>query len=271
MQNHKTRIVCLTQIAATFLAAMTGLHVVKAYGQVIPLQNATATFTQPHEYLVDLWAPSHTIDGIIIGDHTSWAVYDYVDPPVGLKAQTIVWETVANADPVDGQLRFNLYHGDTIPILQHSLGCFRLSYTTDDRSQFADGLQNGGDVTANWTVINPDSAQSSGGETILLRGDGSLLVVGGPYYTPTYPTYTVDASIHASGITGFRLEALNDPSLPFGGPGREPTAGNFHLSEFVVSAVPEPPGCAVAACVGLVGLALSRRFWPRRQAGNGCL
>src|SRR5262249_47112084 len=38
------------------------------------------------------------------------------------------------------------------------------------------------------------------------------------------------------GITGIRLEALTDPSLPFNGPGREPLNGNFHVAEFTVSA-----------------------------------
>ena len=47
----------------------------------------------------------------------------------------------------------------------HFLGCFRISATTDARNEFADGLANGGDVAANWTILDPTSVTSTGGET----------------------------------------------------------------------------------------------------------
>ena len=39
-----------------------------------------------------------------------------------------------------------------------------------------------------------------------------------------------------SPITGIRLEVLEDPSLPFNGPGRQPTNGNFVLTELMLHA-----------------------------------
>ena len=39
-----------------------------------------------------------------------------------------------------------------------------------------------------------------------------------------------------TGITGFPLEVLSDPTLPFNWPGRKPANGNFVLSQFQVDA-----------------------------------
>jgi len=219
--------------------------------QSVPLQNATATFTQPHESLPDLWIPAHTIDGVIEGFHTSWAInHELPNTP-----ETIVWETVN--DLTASQLKFDLYHRDIIPIPGHNLGHFRLSYTTDDRSLFADGLANGGDVSANWTVIVPTSVSSTEGDSFTVLADNSILVGG---TLGGYPTYTVLSDVNATGITGFRLEALLDASLPFNGPGRQPVNGNFHLSEFVVMVVPEPENSALVSGLALLGLfAIHRR------------
>ncbi len=41
-------------------------------------------------------------------------------------------------------------------------------------------------------------------------------------------------------ITGVRLEVLQDPSLPYNGPGLELGNGNFILSEFKLDATPAP-------------------------------
>jgi len=110
----------------------------------------------------------------------------------------------------------NLHHQDFIPSAGQNLGRFRLSYTTDDRSEYADGLRTGGDVSAHWTVIDLSTFRSSGGETLTMQPDGSILVSG---LWSAYPTYRVSGSIAETGITGFRLEALSDPSFPLWRPG----------------------------------------------------
>src|SRR5687767_12698469 len=51
-------------------------------------------------------------------------------------------------------------------------------------------------------------------------------------------TYTIVAPTDAVGITGIRLEALADPALPAGGPGR-PANGNFVISTIKVTASPK--------------------------------
>ena len=64
--------------------------------------------------------------------------------------------------------------------------------------------------------------------------DGSILAGG---KNPAADSYEISASTNLTGITGVRLEVMSDPSLPAGGPGRDPD-GNFFLSDFEVQAAP---------------------------------
>jgi hypothetical protein len=89
------------------------------------------------------------------------------------------------------------------------------------------------DPTA-WTILEPSSAVSAGGATLTKQADGSILAGG---KNPSPDTYTVMADSKLTGITGIRLEVLDDPRLPSRGPGRAYN-GNFALREFKVSAAP---------------------------------
>ena len=73
---------------------------------------------------------------------------------------------------------------------------------------------------------------SAAGATLTRLPDGSVLAGG---LNPVVDTYTVEAMTGLSGITGLRLEALPDPSLPRHGPGRDPGSGNFHLDAIRLS------------------------------------
>ncbi|MFZ1937090.1 MAG: hypothetical protein WCB27_21720 [Thermoguttaceae bacterium] len=88
--------------------------------------------------------------------------------------------------------------------------------------------------SAIWTVLEPSSAVSKGGATLTKQPDGSILASG---KNPSPDTYVVTAHTKLRGITGIRLEVLDDPQLPSGGPGRV-FNGNFALSEFRVAAAP---------------------------------
>ena len=145
--------------------------------------------------------------------------------------------------------------------MRESLGRFRLSFTTDNRSLFADGLSSGGDVTANWVELTPLSANSLNGSAMTIQGDNSILV--STASTPTTDTYTIVAETTATGITGFRLEAISDSSLPTQGPGRADD-GNFVLSELTIDAmaVPEPSAVLLLA---LGGWLLRRRLSGSRS------
>ena len=61
------------------------------------------------------------------------------------------------------------------------------------------------------------------------------MLASGP--NPQLTTYTVEARTPATGVTGLRLEALLDPSLPKQGPGRDPY-GHFRVTSLQVFAAP---------------------------------
>ncbi|MCY2963574.1 MAG: DUF1553 domain-containing protein [Planctomycetota bacterium] len=82
-------------------------------------------------------------------------------------------------------------------------------------------------VSPTWTAFGEKGTfQSTSGATLQFQKDGSILVSG-----PTAPqdSYTITAELPISGITGLRLEAIPDESLPSKGSGRA-ADGNFVLS-----------------------------------------
>src|SRR5580765_8462554 len=176
----------------------------------VGLQNATATFSQTFsgDYSV-----GRAINGTI-ADGLGWAIH----PQEG-QNQIAAFETTADIGFAGGSiLTFTLNQSHITPG-GHILGHFRLSVTTDDRSTFCDGLPTGGDVTANWTVLQPISYTSLNGASLSRLADNSILAGG---TAPLTDTYTITAATTLIGITGIRLEVLQDPSLPSNGPGREP-------------------------------------------------
>ena len=84
-----------------------------------------------------------------------------------------------------------------------------------------------------WSVLDPSSMKSSGGSKFTKLDDHSLLVGGA---NPGKDTYDIHARTDKSNLTTVRLQALTDPSLPGGGPGRHSNS-NFVLSEFELTAV----------------------------------
>jgi mono/diheme cytochrome c family protein len=84
-----------------------------------------------------------------------------------------------------------------------------------------------------WLVLEMTTAKSSGGATMTRREDGSYLVSG---KRPQHDVYTFIAKAGSSvgAITAVKLEALSDPSLVKGGPGRADN-GNFALSDVAVT------------------------------------
>ena len=84
-----------------------------------------------------------------------------------------------------------------------------------------------------WTVLRPQVDDiSTGGQKYLPLPDGSLLAQG---YAPTKHRVKLIVRTDIPNITGLRLELLNDPNLPRGGPGRS-VKGTAALTEFEVEA-----------------------------------
>ena len=87
-----------------------------------------------------------------------------------------------------------------------------------------------------WRVIEPAKYESLNGATLTLKPDGSLLSGG---ERPDKDTYTVVAHTDLEEITGIRLEAMTDESLPHTGPGRQDN-GNLHINELLVTLQENP-------------------------------
>ena len=89
------------------------------------------------------------------------------------------------------------------------------------------------DDQPNWTVLRPTVEDiSSGGQKYLPQADGSFLAQG---YAPTKHQVKMTVETELRNLTAFRLELLNDPNLPLGGPGRS-LKGTAALTEFEVEA-----------------------------------
>ena len=248
----KTAEVEFTAAAATVQVQFTGTSPNPGYGmmldsvslteiQKVQLANATATYSQQPVQTFPAFPVGQTIDGIIVESHNGWAIYPRHGVP-----ETAVWETVSDTGFAGGtELNFKIHSLGYLG--RHGLGRFRLSVTSDARTEFADGLNTGGDVSANWTVLEVISAVSSGNTTLTPLPDGSVLASG---EHPFSEVYDVVATCPLSGITGIRLEALPDPSLPKGGPGRD-FEGNFIVSEFEVTAAPAGSSGTTRPCTAI--------------------
>jgi hypothetical protein len=90
---------------------------------------------------------------------------------------------------------------------------------------------------AAWTPLTPQKVAATGGAVLKVQPDGSILA-SGP--NPQQTSYTVTLDTTMTGITGVRLEAIPDPSLPRGGPGRD-GYGHFRVTGFSAETAPIAP------------------------------
>ena len=85
-----------------------------------------------------------------------------------------------------------------------------------------------------WTTLELTKMTAKSGATLTKQKDGSVLVSG---KSDPIELYTFTGESELKGITGLRLEAMADASLPAKGPGRAPN-GNFVLQELKLSYAP---------------------------------
>jgi hypothetical protein len=85
-----------------------------------------------------------------------------------------------------------------------------------------------------WIVATPASAKASSGASMKTLPDSSILVGG---TNPETDVHEVVLRTDLSRVSAIRLEAIPDPSLPEGGPGRSPSSGNFVLNNIEAAAV----------------------------------
>jgi hypothetical protein len=224
----------------------------EALGQLITLQDATADFTQSG------FAAGQTIDGTTSGLN-GWAI----DPQEG-NSHWLAFETAYDVGKVGGVFIFSLIQNFDSGNGNHRLGKFSFQYTKDARP-----VSGGFDGTEAWNDFTPASWSSVNGTTFTLSGNALLAsgadTVGPPVVQggPLTDTYYIRVNSDETGITGFRLLALADPSLPSNGPGTR-FNGNFVLNEFQV--VPEPYEYGLMGVLGLLGYAAYDRRLRLKKA-----
>ena len=89
-----------------------------------------------------------------------------------------------------------------------------------------------GSLGTRWHTLAPATVASEGKATLKVLDDGSVLAAG-PSADKDVHTLEIDTDLER--ITGLRLEALRDDSLPAGGPGRAAN-GNFVLQSVAAEA-----------------------------------
>ena len=100
------------------------------------------------------------------------------------------------------------------------------------RDTVADWARAAENQSGEWTVLPIENAGNNA-QRYFPQPDGSLLAQG---YAPTKLDAQFKVTTDLPTIRAFRLEALTDPNLPAGGPGRS-VDGLFALTEFKVEAV----------------------------------
>ncbi len=116
-----------------------------------------------------------------------------------------------------------------------------------------------------WVPLDPAEMTSMVGAQFAKKEDGSIFVSG----ANGKDAYTIVAHSNLKGITGVRLEALADPALPAGGPGRAQN-GNFVIHEFKLSAAnPSDPRGAQPVTLQNATANFSQQSWDVRGAIDG--
>ena len=175
-----------------------------AYAGQLSLEQPTANFSQSGTWYNVGWTNDGTTQG-----SGAWGNYNpstWPDTNTGIA----VWETSLDAN--FNEYTFKLYFNTIAGGFNYQKT--KISYTTDDRALFADGLHNGGDVdTDTWTVLPVDSAVSSNTAVATINGDNTIDWTANAS-TGVYTIVTSAPGLALQSITGFRLDALevNYPS-----------------------------------------------------------
>ncbi len=117
-----------------------------------------------------------------------------------------------------------------------------------------------------WSNASHIEAKAESGATIHARADGALLVSG---THKDKDVYTLTCAVPAGGITAMRLEALKDPSLPNGGPGRDAADQNVVTSEITIESI--APNAAAGSKLALTNARadFEQGGWPVSAAIDG--
>ena len=188
-------------------------RVMDAAGKVIgnPMFiHADASFEQTLFAANDLrdkrWGALSAIDNNLRNNIAGWAIL----PNAGQQHHMVITFAEPVVIPDGAHLELTLEQTHSI---DHNLGCFKVSIARDV-------------PTNGWITAKPAKVKANGDTILTVRADNSVLA-SGP--NNVKGNYAIDLPVE-DGITGIRLEALPEPSLPQSGPGRAPN-GNFVITE----------------------------------------
>jgi hypothetical protein len=116
-----------------------------------------------------------------------------------------------------------------------------------------------------WTVLDPAEFSSRGGAVLKRQPDRSLLAGG---TNPATETYIIKAPLGLGRASALRLEALSDPSLKAGGPGRS-VNGNIVLTNVTVEFRPNRATAATAVKLKAASADFSQKDYPVANAIDG--
>jgi hypothetical protein len=168
-------------------------------------------FTQKDYYRLLAFFASSDFDSRSFGDGTRFS-----EPTVDLATpaqEAARKETQAGIDALDLELK------TPTPAVREAQAAWEQSMRSAD---------------AAWTPLTPQAVAATNGVLLKVLPDGSVLASG---ENPQLTSYTLTADTTITGITGLRLEALPDASLPKGGPGRD-AYGHFRVTGIQVHAAP---------------------------------
>lgn len=192
----------LTYLAMSISMVAVASLATRAAATPVTLTNATATVEQGGFPVTN----TYTIDG------QGWATSSNPSIAFYQAAAPITWS--------NNQYTFQL--ASTTGIGDHVLGKFRLSYTTDVGPL---GLG------SNWTQFTPTLATAVNSNPVTIYPSN---IIQATDVNAGTDTITVTASaLSYSPITGFRLEAIQDGTGPYLGPGI-PGNNNFVLDAFLI-------------------------------------
>lgn len=201
--------------------------------RVVTLANATATHSQlPYA----TYGVGRAIDGAT-GSGSGWAIGQRVG--IGQVGEATAAFEFTETTPIST-------NGTRVVVTMTSntegfrLLNFRVRLTTADRTMFADGSPEGGDVGSPGIWLVPYRIVSATASSpVTLAAVGEVLTASGGR---SVATYVITLDTESTLLTGLRLEALRNPSIPGGGPGSGAgvETGNFVLSEIQVRVVPRP-------------------------------
>ncbi len=208
----------------------------------IKIASATADYNQPGYEI------NASFDG---NDGTGWAIYSAADPkwntnrtavfklgarvPAGTEALVIRMKQM-HPEHTLGKFRWSL--GSVPKPTTQPTPAMRLAFLAEQQAEWEKSVLA---KCVNWTVLNPVSFRRSHDGTIRKLDDKSLLMEGDGFYKDQYAIEFAPEQLQGmKHLTGVRLEALPDPSLPKGGPGRNPNGG-YRLSEIELRQMDRAP------------------------------